>query len=263
MPLAEGTFRIIEDGWIRIERRDWAVGLSNVRAERLLLGLNQVLFRLDGKNILLDTGLGTKWGEGEVGLAGFQANRNLIPALSKTGLEPLDIDLVILSHLHYDHAGGGTKVSGHKVVPTFPNAVYYLQQAELAAVLATPPDVRDDYRREDLEPLIESGQLKIVTGYHEPLPGLELHLAPGHTPGHQVVVARLGHATLFYPGDLVSTRAHANQRVSMSYDNATDILFQNRAFWLNRASEGEWDVVFCHAVRDPVGKLHRRIEPSV
>jgi len=252
-PLKDGEYRILRDGWLKIVRADFSVGLSLVRDARMLIGLNQLLFKSGGRIVLVDTGLGSKWSRDEIGLLDYEQPRRMSEDLLANGVRPEDIDVVILSHLHYDHSGGGTHRTVDRVVaPSFTNALYYLHEDEIEAVRNPAPGCVGDYRLEDVEPLIKSGQLRLVTGTSEILPGVTLHHAPGHSPGHQVVEAQLDGETVFYAGDLISTKAHANLKVTMSYDLDRDLILEQRAKWLKRVSEGGWKLFLCHAIRNPV-----------
>ena len=253
--MLEGEYHVLSDGWIKIDRTDFAVGLTNVRPVRLLVGLNQLLLKIAGKVVLIDTGLGTKWRPDQVGLLDYEQPRQLLTAMESLGITPDQVDLVILSHLHYDHSGGGTTRVGEMIAPTFENAVYYVQLDELVFARNPPPEKVDDYRLQDFDPLIATGQLISLQGESEIIPGLFVAPAPGHTPGHQAVIAHFGKETVFFPGDLISTRAHANQRISMVYDEDRSTVLAERGRWLARAREGHWKVVYCHAYRDPIGTL--------
>lgn len=250
---------ILRDGWIKIPTEDWIPNLTGTHPQRLLLGLNQLLVRIHGKNILVDTGLGEKWSKAETSLQDFELPRRLSSGLKEAGLSPADIDIVILSHLHFDHSGGGTcRISDNRFATTFTNALYYVQGAELGAAEAVKGVRIDDYRPEDYEPLLSSGQLVVLEGDVTVMDGVSLFLAAGHSEGHQVVLFEENGISLFYPGDLFSTREHCNLQVVSSYEANSELLIANRRKWLSAASRNGWATFFCHSVRDTVGMIEQQ-----
>ncbi len=254
--IRDGEYHILSDGWIKIDRRDYAVGQGRIPKGRMLLGLNQHLLFKGGKYLLIDTGLGDKWRREELGLLGYQLPRRLRTELAMHDVDPQQIDIVLFTHLHYDHSGGGTRRTGDLVAPSFPNAVYYVNEIELRTASNPAPDKMADYRREDFIPLLERGLLKSVSGEFEVVPGVSLHPAPGHSPGHQVVKIELEDETLLFAGDLISTRSHANLQITMVYDDDRETLIHHRRRWIDSASTGNWKVIFCHAVRNPIGSIN-------
>ena len=219
------------------------------------MGLNQLLVRTGGKNVLIDTGLGMKRTPREMQLLDAQMPRQLPSELTAFGVEAADIDIVILTHLHYDHCGGATLRREGELAPTFTNSVYYLQRREYEyASRLTKPSQRS-YYPDDYEPLVQAGRLQMVDGDVELLPGLKLCLTGGHTPGHQVAVMKSEAWTLFYPGDLFATRRHWRTKVNprRNYDPA--VVEQQRQVWYERARAGNWSCFFCHEPRDPIGVL--------
>ncbi|MDP8238251.1 MAG: MBL fold metallo-hydrolase [Candidatus Hatepunaea meridiana] len=220
----------------------------------MLIGLNQLFLRISGKNVLIDTGLGDKFDFTERGLLDYQHPRRLFTELAELNIDPDDIDIVVLTHLHFDHSGGGTRLEdGLKLAPSFTNALYYIQRREVDFARSSDPSVKNDYNPDDFEPLFESGQIVMIDGDAQVVPGLSLSLCPGHSPGHQVVIAEGKLATIFFPGDLCSVREHANLQLTTSYDLDVLTLLKERKKWLSRASAGKWQTVFSHAIRNPVG----------
>lgn len=253
--IQEGEFAVVADGWLKIVADDFRVGLPVGQKSRLLIGLNQVVLRLAGKVVLIDTGLGDWRRPEDVGLLDFERPRKLISGLAANGVTASSIDLVIFSHLHYDHSGGGVRWAGDRFVPTFPNADYLVQNNEFRFALEPDDARRDDYCKSDVETLVNNGRLRMLKGPSEILPGLEVHPTGGHSPGHQIVVAHLPGGTLFCPGDLISTRQHANLQVTMIYDQDREQVLSERRRWIEKAKAGRWQVIFCHAHRNMVGCL--------
>lgn len=253
--MVEGEYQILADGWIKIERSDYSVGARHVPSGRMLLGLNQLLLKKENKLILIDTGLGDKRTPNELSLLDCQYPRKLRSELARLNIRPIDIDIVIFTHLHYDHSGGGTCRMGDLIAPTFPRAVYYVNDTELKFAMNQPPEGSSDYYPDDFIPLLEGNRLKLVKGEYEIVKGVTLHPAFGHSQGHQVVRIDLEDETLLFAGDLISTRSHANLRLTMTYDNDRTILLDNRRRWIENAKTGNWKVVFCHAIRNPVGLI--------
>ncbi len=250
------TYKVINDGWMKIPSDGFPVSWSSANSNRLLIGLNQLLVRINGKNILIDTGIGTKYSASQLGLIDYQTPRRLIDELSAEGLQPVDIDIVILTHLHYDHSGGGTRYNDDgRLASTFTNALYYIQERELRFAQNPDADRKDDYRLDDVEPLISSGQLVVIDGDKEIVDGVTVYFAPGHSPGHQVVLIQSNGITLFFQGDLFSTKDHANLSVITDYDHNPEQLLTERRKWLERTVANQWECLFCHAIRNPVGKV--------
>ncbi|MCF7809847.1 MBL fold metallo-hydrolase [bacterium] len=249
-------YHIINDGWIKIPADDFPVKSVGIKSDRLFLGLNQLFIRLAGKNVLIDTGLGNKRDYTKLGLMDYQLPRMLIQQLNKLDVKPENIDIVALTHLHYDHSGGCThRLEDGSLAKTFTNALYYVQEKELEIALDQNYEHSIDYDRDDVRLLIDSGQLITVNGDQEIIPGLSVYHTPGHCPGHQIVIATENKETVFFPGDLIPVKEHANLSETTKYDYDKDELIKHRSKWLDLAKKNMWECVFCHGVNSTIDVL--------
>jgi len=158
-----------------------------------------------------------------------------------------DITDVILTHLHFDHAGGSTTLVDGKTVPTFPNAVYHVQQAQWD--LAFNPSVRDrsSYMPENYMPLLEQGVLQIANGPVDNFfEGIDLIVTNGHTRGQQHPLIKGDSESLFFCGDLIPTSAHVPTAWNMSYDNEPLAIMDEKEALLDRAITENWILCFEH-----------------
>jgi glyoxylase-like metal-dependent hydrolase (beta-lactamase superfamily II) len=156
---------------------------------RIRLALRPLLVVAGSERVLIDTGIGDKWDAKNTDIYRIEHTDTIESSLARAGFKPEDITKVVLTHLHFDHAGGATKLdSSGKPVPRFPNARYYVQRKEWDLALNPNRRSRAAYLPENFLPLQEAGQLEFIDGNSALVPGLELVLTGGHTPGHQVVV---------------------------------------------------------------------------
>ncbi len=210
---------------------------------RIQLEARALLLKSKDRIILIDTGNGAdfvaKYGE-KVG-AKFaeiykvdESGISLTSSLKKHGLTTDDITDVILTHLHFDHAGGATKEINGKIVPTFAKATYHLQQSNLEN--ATHPNVREkaSYLSANITPLTESGKLKLIAGAQSNyFPNISLFVSNGHSVGHQAVIIEDQHTQLIYCGDIIPTSSHIRSAWIMGYDINPLLLIQEKAALLS------------------------------
>lgn len=208
-----------------------------------------------GKRVLVDCGIGAdftaKYGE-KLGpkfaeIYAVTGGSGVEKSLNSMGIRLEDIDHVVLTHLHFDHAGGSTREQNGKLVPTFPNARYYVQRANLET--ARKPNLREkaSYFAANFEPLIEKGVLSILDGrMDDVLPGISVHVSNGHTIGHQVVRISDGKTTLVYCGDLIPTSTHVRLAWVMGYDLEPLKLIEEKREVLGPAAKGDWYLFFEH-----------------
>jgi len=195
---------------------------------RIQMEARGLLLKSKNKNILVDTGnghdfvakYGDKLGNKFAEMYGVdQSGPSLEKSIAKCGLTVDDITDVILTHLHFDHAGGATTERNGKLVPTFPKACYHLQRKNLET--AQHPNLREkaSYFTANFQPLVDNGVLKLVDGDQKNyLPNISLKVSNGHTSGHQVVIIEDQQNTLFYCGDVVPTSSHVRSAWVMGYD---------------------------------------------
>ena len=181
----------------------------------------------------------------------------LLPALAARGVAPEDIDVVVNTHLHFDHAGGNTRRRDGAVAPTFPRARYVVQLGEWED--ATHPHERNhaSYREDDFVPLAAARQLETVQGEVEVGPGVRVVPVGGHTAYHQMVLVEGGGKTLAIPTDLLPTASHLPLPFIMSYDLFPVGTLEAKRRLLERVVEEGWSLLFYHDPRVAVGKVRR------
>jgi len=222
---------------------------------RVTLGLNIALILTAGKKVLVDTGMGDKWSEKERAIYRIERSRTLLDSLRALGYGPEDIDVVVNTHLHFDHSGGNTTLKDGKVVPTFPKARYVVQMGEWED--ATHPNERNraSYLEPNFVPLAESRQLETVQGQAEVAPGVHVVPVGGHTAYHQMVIVEGGRQALVIPTDLVPTTAHLPLPYIMGYDLFPVGTLEAKRRVLKDAAERGSTLLFYHDVKTPLGRI--------
>ncbi len=231
---------------------------------RIILALNCLLIQADGCNVLVDTGIGGKEDEKFCDIFGVERGRGgLEYSLSKIGLDPGDIHFVVNSHLHFDHAGGNTKLQDGKVVPAFPGARYCVQRGEWEAALAAHERNQASYLRHNYEPLEEAGVLRLLEPDEEIVPGVRAVLTPGHCRCHQGVKAASEGKSVFFFADLTPTTAHVPLPWIMAYDLYPEQTLETRKKLYAQALAEDWLVAFDHDPKVPFARLRGTVEKPV
>jgi len=229
----------------------WEKKISADSSNRIPMQARSLIIRGNDKIILVDTGIGDKLPAKFKKIYDIQTSvSSMAERLAPFELTEDDITDVILTHLHFDHAGGSTIISNGKVVPTFPNAVYHVQQTQWE--LACNPSVRDQssYIPDNFMPLLEQNVLNLVNGgSDEFFDGIDLIVTDGHTRGQQHPLIKGDKQSLFFCADLIPTSAHIPIAWHMGYDNHPLTIMDEKDAILSRAVEENWILCFEH---DPV-----------
>lgn len=251
----DGLFELKPESFVRVGTKE----LPHVR-RRIRVAFNSLLIRGNGHTIIVDPGTGDKPRTQQVRDYHMEWPRKFFPALQAFGVMPEDVDIVILTHLHWDHCGGATSLdAGGKPVPVFFHAKHYLQTRELEAARAAVASGDDSFLPDDFEPLVAAGLLELIEGDAEILPGISVELTGGHSSGHQIVRIDGDEAgRAIYLSDLVPTVAQIPFDSVISYDNNIDELLPAKERVLLQAAEREDLLLFVHAPRQRAGYLRRR-----
>jgi len=219
---------------------------------RLLQALNCLLVETPAGRVLIETGIGERLDERGRAWRGYTGDP-VAPALARAGFEPETVDVVAMSHLHYDHAGGLLRADGSRA---FPRARIVAQRAEWEIALSDNPRIAASYDQPELRLVAEWGAAGAADGEVELIPGVTVIPTGGHTGGHQAIIVRAGGAPpLAFFGDLAMRPWSANPRWIPAFDDFPLTAVQAKASLFARAAAEEWTVVLSHEVRQPVGRL--------
>jgi glyoxylase-like metal-dependent hydrolase (beta-lactamase superfamily II) len=212
--LNDGIF-MLDGGSVfgRVPRTLWERVVAPDHFNRVPAALNSILLETSGKRVLIETGYGDKLPEKVQQIFGLSRPQGtLLDQLALLGLRPEDIDIVINTHLHGDHAGWNTRHppddSAGEPVPTFPNARYIVQRLEWDQAAHPDELTAPGYPANNFAPLLERGVLDLVEGDVQVLPGIRLVMTPGHTAGHQSVWLESGESAALFTGDAALHGSH-------------------------------------------------------
>src|ERR1700690_1274325 len=233
----------------------WARRAAPDEQNRLDAGLNSLLIRPGSKNILVETGIGNKLPEKLVQI--YKQPARLLDNLHAAGVAPEDIDIVINSHLHFDHCGWNTVRRGDAVVATFPKAKYYAQRGEWEHGRLQLERDAVSYMSPNYDPLVETGQMELIEGDREIAPGVSVKVFPGHTANMQAGIVSGGAKTACYISDLIPTSWHLEPTWVMAFDLFPLDTIQSKKNYYARAIAEKWITVFTHDDATPWGYVQR------
>ena len=230
----------------------WSRLIPPDERQRIALAARCWLIRGNGKNILVDDGNGTKWGDKLKDIYKLDySSGDLYSSLKKAGLSPEDITDVILTHLHFDHAGGSTTLVNGELVPTFPKARYYVQKKHWELSEQPTEKDRGSFMCDDFAPLMNHRVLELLDGEGELFPGIDLLVTNGHTTGQQLPKISDGRTTILFCCDLLPTMAHLPWPYVMAYDVRPLVTLEEKKKILTRAYDERWILFLEH---DPIAE---------
>ncbi len=225
---------------------------------RVKLDLNLLLIKSENENILIDAGMGDALSEKQKKIYGIQKPSDLERKLSELRLTPEDIDLVILTHLHSDHAGGVVKLDeSARKTPRFPNARHVVQIKEWDDAMSPDERTSATYFTENLTLLEESNLLELVDGEDEVANGIRVTNTGGHTPGHQAVLIQDQGNKILWPGDIIPSTFHLRIPYIASVDLFPRETMALKRRFLDMCTDDGWLLAFDHDLNIRLGKLEK------
>ncbi len=242
-----------------IPKAMWSKKAAPDEQNRLDVGLNSLLVRTGDQTILIETGIGNKLPEKMAQI--YKQPAKLLENLHAAGVAPEDIDIVINTHLHFDHCGWNTVRRGDRFVATFPKAKYYAQRQEWEHGRLQLERDAVSYMSPNYDPLLESGQMVLLDGDREIVPGISVKVFPGHTAHMQAVIVESGggneRKTACYISDLIPTSHHLDLTWVMAFDLFPLETIVSRKKYYAQAIAERWLTVFTHDDQTPWGYVER------
>jgi len=267
MRLGDTSLHLVSDGehWMDgagmfglMSRTEWQEFAVPDEQNRICIQLYCLLIQTGEHTILVDTGYGDKLSEQERGFMCLEGDRRLIGSLAAVGVAPEDIDIVINTHLHGDHCGGNTCYDRDgNLVPTFPNAIYYVQRLELADASFPNERTRGTYHGDNWEPLQRAGLLRVLWGDTRLTGEVRVMVTPGHTPAHQSVVIESRGETAVFLADTAHLPLHMERlEVLTAYDAQPLVTLETKRRLARWAVESRPLLIFNHHPDGVAGYLH-------
>lgn len=236
-----------------IPKSIWEKSNPADKENRIRLSTRNLLLRSSNKNILIDTGMGNKWDSKSQNIYSIdQSEYTLINELAKVKLSPSDITDVILTHLHFDHSGGSTKIENSRIIPVFENAKYHVQKKNYDWALSPSERDRGSYLKNNFIPLFDAGVLNFIDAENKFDDEIEFIPVMGHTFYQQLVKISDSSSSILYCGDLLPTSSHIPIPYVMGYDLQPLISVQEKKRLLSLAVDENWKLFFEH---DPIYAL--------
>jgi glyoxylase-like metal-dependent hydrolase (beta-lactamase superfamily II) len=243
--LRAGSFRLDGGGMFGVVPKTiWTKLVAPDDLNRIPLQTNCLLLHDGERRVLIETGFGDKWSDKERGFYDLE-RRTVVDALREVGVEPHDINHVIVTHLHFDHAAGLTRLDrNNQPTPTFPNADVIVQRTEWKDALENRSTMNRTYLRSHLDPI--NDRMKLLEGEQEAVEGITVWSMPGHTWGQQAVRFADDQGVVCFAGDVLPTVNHVGLPFSLGYDMLPYHNMLSKGRLLQRAMHEQWRLVLDH-----------------
>ena len=247
-----------------VPRPLWQKKILPDEKNRIPLALRCLLIEAPDALVLVDTGIGAKEDEHFLEIYGVEnagSPTRLEDALRAAGFQPGDVDIVLNTHLHFDHAGGNTvRTPEGGTAPSFPNARYVVQRGELEFAHSKNERIRASYLKDNFDPLQERGLWDLLEGEAPVTRGVRVIPTPGHTPHHQSVLIESDGEVACFLADVCPTSAHLPLPWIMGYDLEPLVTLESKRRLWKRAREEDWLLIFEHDPVVPWGRLDRSVD---
>ncbi|MFP3391867.1 MBL fold metallo-hydrolase [Brevibacillus sp. SIMBA_040] len=243
----------------------WSKRYPSNEQNQVPLRADPILVEAHGKRILIESGMGNdRLTDKQKRNFGLVEESQLVESLASKGLTPEDIDIVIMTHMHYDHANGLVSWKDGQLVSTFSKAVIYVQELEWAEMREPNIRSRNTYWEENWRPI--EHQVQTYAESLEVLPGISLHHTGGHSHGHAIVRMESDGQLILHMADIMPTHAHQNSLWVMAYDDYPMTSIFAKEEWIKRGiSQGAWftfyhDALYRIVKWNEAGELVEHIE---
>ena len=215
-------------------------------ANRIKLSTRHLILESGNRKIIIDTGMGNKWDEKSKKIYAIDEKNSMQSALASAGLKMNDITDVILTHLHFDHTGGSTKLENGKLVPAFPNAKYYVQKKHYDWAVNPSEKDRGSFIKDNFVPLFDAGVIEFTNGNQQLDDEIELIETNGHTFAQQMVKISDSSNTVLFCADLIPLISHIPLPYIMGFDIQPLVTLQEKKQFLSEAVHKNWKLFFGH-----------------
>jgi len=255
MKIGKYKLKIVESGYFGLDggamfgiipKPLWQKTNSADESNRVKLATRNLLLESEDRKILVDVGMGDKWNDKEKMIYDVDNNTSMEKGLGTYGLKAGDITDVILTHLHFDHCGGSTKVDKGKLVPAFPNARYFVQKQNYDWAVQSSDRDKGSYIKSNFVPLFEAGVLSFTIGDACLDDEIDFMVINGHTFGQQMLKISDSANTLVYCCDLFPFVSHIPIPYIMGYDLQPLVTMKEKANFLQQAADENWLLFFGH-----------------